>query len=147
LSRPFALLARPQSKAVCHENDEGIMVADGAVNLAGTDHEIARWIWHNLVPKSGQAAFLQGELVRAVEKLRWEAQENGNIKWGSGFELLIDLLTDHLLGEVRLSREEKAAIASDLERLRNFLPVHELKADADAKDLPYVEDDLYDRLR
>ena len=37
--------------------------------------------------------------------------------------------------------------ASDLERLRNFLPVRELKDEAGAKDLPYVEDDLYDRRR
>jgi hypothetical protein len=109
------------------------MVTHGVINLAGTDEEIARWIWHNLVPKSGQAVFLQGELLRAVEKLRWEGQGNGNINWDDGFEMLIDLLADHLLIEARFSREERASITSDLERLRNF-------------DLPHVEDDLYDRL-
>jgi hypothetical protein len=125
---------------------EAIMVSHGVVNLAGTDDEIARWIWHNLVPKSGQAAFLQGELLGAVERLRWEAQVNGNINWDDGFEMFIDLLADHLLSEARFSREERASITSDLERLRNFLPVDELEDDAQARDLPYIEDDLYDRL-
>ncbi|MDX2204205.1 MAG: hypothetical protein NW223_15750 [Hyphomicrobiaceae bacterium] len=122
------------------------MAAFEAVDLAGTDHQIARWIWRNLVPEAGQAQFLQAELLRAVEKLRWEAQENGNINWDDGFEMLIDLLSQHLLGEARFSRSERVAIEDDLKRLRTFLPVRELKDDADAGSLPYVRDDLYDRL-
>jgi hypothetical protein len=115
-------------------------------NLAGTDDEIARWIWHNLVPKSGQASSLQGELLRAIEKLRWEAQGNGNINWDDRFEMLLDLLADHLLNESRFSLEVRTAVAGDLERLRSFTPVLELEDDADFQNLPYVEDDLYDRL-
>ena len=40
--------------------------------------ERARCIWRDFVPKSGQAEFEQGELLRAVEKLRDEAQRNAN---------------------------------------------------------------------
>jgi hypothetical protein len=36
-------------------------------------------IWKTKVPPSGQADTIEGELLRAVEKLRWEAQGNGNI--------------------------------------------------------------------
>jgi len=39
-------------------------------------------------------------------------------------------LEDHLQREPRLSAEVRASIASDLERLRNFLPVRELVDEA-----------------
>ena len=106
------------------------MTPDEIPNLAGTDEDIARWIWHNLVPKSGRASSLQGELLSAVERLRWEAQGNGNINWDDGFEMFLDFLEDHLQREPRLSAEVRASIASDLERLRNFLPVRELVDEA-----------------
>jgi len=124
----------------------GIMTPDEIPNLTGTDEDIARWIWHNLVPKSGQASSLQGELLRAVERLRWEAQGNGNINWDDRFEMFLDFLEDHLQTEPHFSSEIRASIASDLERLRNFLPVRELMDGSDAAKLPYVDDDLYDRL-
>jgi hypothetical protein len=122
------------------------MAAHDTVNVDGSDEEIAQWVWTNLVPRSGQAACLQGELLRAIEKLRWEAQGNGNINWDDRFEMLVDLLSEHLLSEARLSHDEKTTIEDDLERLRNFLPVRDLKDDAEAEKLPYVKDDLYDRL-
>jgi hypothetical protein len=124
----------------------GIMTLEEIPNLAGTDEDVARWIWHNLVPESGQASSLQGELLRAVEKLRWEAQSNGNINWDDQFEMFLDFLDDHLQREPRFSSDIRASIASDLGRLRNFLPVREIVDESDAGKLPYVDDDLYDRL-
>lgn len=115
-------------------------------NLAGSDDDIARWIWRNLVPAAGPAATLQGELLRAVEKLRSEAQGNGNINWDDGFELFVDFLEQHLQREPQFSVQARASIATDLERLRSFLPVLQLTDDRDAALLPYVADDLYDRL-
>jgi len=49
--------------------------------------EEAKFIWKNYVPKSGQADTVQGELLRVIEKLRYEAQDNGNINWDDGFEM------------------------------------------------------------
>jgi hypothetical protein len=49
------------------------------IDTSGDDHSVAIWIWRHMVPKSGQSGTVQGELLRAVEKLRWEAQSNGNI--------------------------------------------------------------------
>ncbi len=46
--------------------------------------EIGRFIWSNYVPKSGQSETVQGELLRAIEKLRDEAHRNGNINWMTG---------------------------------------------------------------
>ena len=42
-------------------------------------------IWKNYVPKEGQAENLQGELLREIEKLRYEAQDNGNRNWDEDY--------------------------------------------------------------
>jgi len=47
--------------------------------------EEAKQIWVNYVPKSGQSDTVEGELIRAIEKLRYEAQNNGNVNWDQGF--------------------------------------------------------------
>lgn len=117
-----------------------------SINTSGTDREVAAWIWNNLVPQSGQSSTVQGELLRALEKLRWEAQENGNINWDEGFVILLAFLERHLLGHPGFSSAERETIQCDLSRLRNFLPVEEFDDEDDAGSLPYVEDDLYDRI-
>jgi hypothetical protein len=116
------------------------------VETAGTDREVASWIWRNLVPKNGQANTVQGELLRAVEKLRWEAQENGNINWDQGFLMLLQFLEEQLGSQQAFSDSQRKTIRSDLARLREFLPADELHDEADSGSLPYIEDDLYDRL-
>ncbi len=103
------------------------------IPISTDDREIAKWIWHNLVPKSGQCNTVQGELLRAVEKLSWEAQNNGNINWDAGFERLIDYLERTLCGEAGISDELKQSIREDLTVLRDH-------------DYPYTEDDLCNRL-
>jgi hypothetical protein len=103
------------------------------VNLEGDTHAVAGWIWKNLVPKSGQANTVQGELLRAVEKLSWEAQNNGNGNWDVGFEKLTTFLRATLGAEHRLSAQMQKSVRRDLDTLSNF-------------EEPYIEDDLYDRL-
>jgi hypothetical protein len=121
--------------------------APGRVNLEGDDSAVESWIWHNLVPKQGQAETLQGELLRAVEKLRWEAQTNGNVNWDEGFVRFIDFLKMHLVAEPGFTSDRKRAVQTDLERLRAFTGIEE-DGDEEAfhASLPYVDDDLYDRL-
>lgn len=117
------------------------------IDTSGSTEDIAKWVWRNLVPKSGSASSVQGELLRAVEKLRWEAQHNGNINWDPCFEMFIALLRDKLANQDYLSREETASLHRDLDRLADFITPEELTEDR-ALDhrLPYVDDDLYDRL-
>jgi hypothetical protein len=104
-----------------------------SIETSGDDHSVAAWIWHHLVPKSGQAETVQGELLRAVEKLRWEAQTNGNINWDDGFVILSDYIENTLLTDSALAQEQRTALSADLKRLRDYGD-------------PYVEDDLYDRI-
>jgi hypothetical protein len=116
------------------------------IDTSGDDHSVATWIWRNLVPKSGQATTVQGELLRAVEKLRWEAQNNGNINWDEGFVILVDYLRQTLNAHPAFTDSDRHAINADLDRLQAFTPAEDLDDEFDSGSLPYVEDDLYDRL-
>lgn len=96
--------------------------------------ETAKLIWKKLVPKSGQAETVQGELLRAIEKLRDEAQRNGNINFRKNCHgILIQYLRTHLATEIHFPEDVINEINKDLDRLsqgRN----------------PYTNDDLYDRI-
>lgn len=95
--------------------------------------EEAKNIWINYVPKNGQADTVEGELIRAVEKLRYEAQNNGNINWDKGFELFCDYLWDVLNDNHVFSQNTLEEIREDINTLRN-------------DDEPYLEDERYDRI-
>jgi hypothetical protein len=95
--------------------------------------EEARSLWQASVPHSGQAATVQGELLRAVEKLRDEAQRNGNINWNDGHQALIAYLQDTLLGSALLDQAEAQEIETDLDRLSRY-------------EYPESSDAPYDRL-
>ena len=98
-----------------------------------SDPELGRWIWQNLVPESGQAETVQGELLRANEKLRYEAHNNGNGNWDNGFELLLDFLESTLCKSKTLFKDPNKHLRKDINILRNY-------------DEPYLEDDLFDRI-
>ncbi len=60
-----------------------------------TDHANEfRALWQTLVTDSGQAPTVQGELIRAVGRMRDEAERNGNANWDEGYELF-DELSDY----------------------------------------------------
>jgi hypothetical protein len=58
--------------------------------------EEAKIIWKSHVPKSGQSDTVEGELIRAVEKLRYEVQNNDNGNWDTGFERFCQYLWEKL---------------------------------------------------
>jgi hypothetical protein len=93
----------------------------------------ARTIWMTKVPPNGQADTIEGELLRAVEKLRREAQANGNINWDEGFEILIRFLRTHLLDAAIYPEDVLKATRAILDRLSR-------------PGLPVVEDGPYDEL-
>lgn len=95
-------------------------------------NEAAR-IWRECVPKSGQADTIEGELLRAVEKLRDEAIRNGNTNWDAGFEILLSFLESKLLDKAVYPEATLAGTRATLVRLRDF-------------DRPCLDDDQYDQL-
>jgi hypothetical protein len=95
--------------------------------------EEVRSLWRTSVPRSGQAATVHGELLRAVEKLRDEAQRNGNINWDTGHEILIAYLRDNLPGSALFDKTAGQEIKTDLDSLSTF-------------EYPDTSDAPYDRL-
>ena len=69
------------------------------IDLAGSNADVAKWIWQTLVPNQGQAALVQAEVLRAIEKLRWEAQSNSNINWDNRFDMLEEPWLKSTFGE------------------------------------------------
>ena len=49
-------------------------------------------VWEKYVPRNGQSEVLQGEMLRQIEKIRLEAQENGNRNWDEDFTYFCDFL-------------------------------------------------------
>jgi hypothetical protein len=95
--------------------------------------EIGRYIWQAYVPNSGQSKMVQGELLRAIEKLRDEAMRNGNVNWDDGFVILAHYIVDTLSASNDISSQQKVQLKSDVDRILDY-------------DHPYLEDDLYDRI-
>jgi hypothetical protein len=63
---------------------------------------------------------VQGELLRAVEKLRDEAQRNGNLNWGSGQKAFIAYLRENLIGSALFDQTAAQEIQADLDTLGKF---------------------------
>ncbi|MGB5336659.1 MAG: hypothetical protein WBN07_13640 [Woeseiaceae bacterium] len=95
--------------------------------------ELGRYIWQNFVPRSGQSDTVQGELLRASEKLRDEAHRNGNINWDGGHEILANFIKKTLTASRDLPWLQKKQLKSDIDIVLN----HEK---------PYLEDDVFDRI-
>ena len=77
--------------------------------------EIAWWdiqpqLWERLVPRSGQADTVQGELIRAIGKATDEAYRNGNRNWASGYERLVRFVVDTLDDPKTFSDEQRRKI-------------------------------------
>ena len=95
--------------------------------------EEEKQIWHSFVPKAGQSDTVQGEMLRAVERLRNEALDNGNMNWDEGFEIFLSYLQSKLADPKVYSDEQIRQSEQILVRLSDF-------------DNPYLKDDLYDFL-
>jgi len=91
-------------------------------------------MWQKLVPASGQAITVQGELLRAIEKLRDEAQRNGNGNFHKNCHgLLVKYLEKYLLDESIFKSEMLSQIKHDLKQISY-------------KTIPYIEDDIYENI-
>ena len=81
----------------------------------------------------GASQHVQGELLRAVEKLRDEARRNGNLNWDKGYEVFLTYLEERLTDPKVFDIERIAETKQILDRLGNF-------------EDPYIEEDYYDEL-
>ena len=84
------------------------------------------------MPARGQAATVQGELIRAVEKLRDEAHRNGNVNWSDDHAILVNYVRNTLLTSGMFDLAAKDEIERDSDRVLDF-------------EHPETSDEPYDR--
>lgn len=120
-------------------------------------HNECKFIWKNYVPKNGKSEVLQGELLRAIEKLRYEAQDNGNANWDGDFEYFCEFIRETLCGKDFYTNDEKTKIKLILEHLKSCgkyamkvydenISDDEFGEDFDVMKIAYTDDNLYDIL-
>ncbi|SES12942.1 hypothetical protein [Lachnobacterium bovis] len=111
------------------------------------------YIMINLVPPSGQADNLQGELLREIEKIRYEAQTNGNYNWDECFTFFCENIKTKLCEQKIFTDEEKNLIYEITDLFKecgmyatNMLFNENLLEDypIDPEKIAYVYDNLYD---
>jgi len=91
-------------------------------------------MWQKLVPSSGQADTVQGELLRAIEKLRDEAHRNGNANFHKDCHgLLIKYLKKYLIDESIFGKEVALEIKKELKEISY-------------KTMPYTDNDIYNNI-
>jgi uncharacterized protein len=94
---------------------------------------VLKFMWKTLVPKNGPAATIQGELLSAVEKIRWECSNNGGVNWDKRFPQRGQFIKTNLINSTILTESEKKTIKAAITTI--------LKAKGG-----YYKDDLYDLL-
>ncbi len=65
-------------------------------------------LWEMLVPPSGPARTVQGEVIRIVGRLRHEIEGNGGINWSDDFRAMQDALVTHLASGNAIADENRA---------------------------------------
>lgn len=110
-----------------------------------------KYIWQNYVPRRGQSKNLQGELLREIEKIRCEAQDNGNVNWDADFTYFCDFITDSLLAQTIYTEDDKTTIKLIMDYLKDCGTYAERYNSGDIRDkdvilskLAYDNDNLYD---
>lgn len=92
-------------------------------------------LWSVLVPESGSAASLQGELVRLIGRLASEYYRNGNMNWDLGYQNMAHCLQ----AELNKAFPEKREIINGI--------VARIISDAETGECDYRDDeDEYDIL-
>jgi hypothetical protein len=71
-------------------------------------------LWDSLVPDQGQAATVQGEVLRSIDRLRSEDYRNGCINWDDYFESMVHFLRERFAGAECFDAPTRRRIQSDL---------------------------------
>ena len=108
-------------------------------------------IWKRYVPAYGPSDALQGELLREVEALRYEAQNNGNINWDDDFAYFCDFIASSIREQSSIPDDMKAAVSDAAAKIKacgeygaRFRDGEIPDDDLDADMIACVDDEPYD---
>lgn len=88
-------------------------------------------LWELLIPSSGNAQTVQGEVVRIAGRVRDEIYRNGGANWNIDFKKMLDAFLVHLASNNALSVEE-------LEKLNSLIQDIRKNGDAETDELDYL---------
>jgi hypothetical protein len=76
-------------------------------------------LWERLVPDSGQADTVQGEIIRAIGRMANELASNGFANWDSGYERLSEFALQHLT-DGTFGPQTTTGIRMDIEHIQAY---------------------------
>lgn len=76
-------------------------------------------LWSKLVPESGQAPTVQGELVRAIGRMSDDFGRNGYANWDSGYEIFSALLAARL-SDGTFGPQTTEGVKKDIEMIAKY---------------------------
>jgi len=96
-------------------------------------------IWEKFIPKSGAADSLQGEMLRVLEKIQFELQDNGMINWNEDFDYFCDFLIENLQ---KIQGDGYDQLDNALSALRKIKAQGAIAIESNSKeqDMPWLED-------
>lgn len=83
-----------------------------------TWQKVSAALWDELVPPSGPAESVQGEVIRCIGKLTDEAYRNGNGNWSDRHRDMVTYLEDTLL-DATFEETRRDALRTQIRKLRN----------------------------
>lgn len=103
LEKLYALFdVKPVAKRIIHDGSAPILVKEG------TWEEQYEELWSFLIPSSGAAKTVQGEVIRIPGRVRDELDRNGGANWDRDYRKMLQALPQYLSLGIPLSDQELA---------------------------------------
>ena len=91
---------KPVAKRITHDGSAPILVKEG------TWEEQYEELWSFLIPSSGAAKTVQGEVIRIPGRVRDELDRNGGVNWDRDYRKMLQALPQYLSLGIPLSDQE-----------------------------------------
>jgi len=103
LEKLYALFdVKPVAKRITHDGSAPILVKEGIWE------EQYEELWSFLIPSSGAAKTVQGEVIRIPGRVRYELDRNGGVNWDRDYRKMLQALPQYLSLGSSLSEQELA---------------------------------------
>jgi len=113
--------------------------------------EECQFVWQNYVSQRGRAKTLQGELLREIERIRCEAQDNGNVNWNNEYAKYCDFISHSLTEQSIFSENQKEIVIAIMDYIKDcgtyakkYNDGEIADSDVEPEKLAYIDDNLYD---
>lgn len=101
LEKLYALFdVKPVAKRITHDGVSPILVKEGSWE------EQYEELWSFLIPSSGAAKTVQGEVIRIPGRVRGELDRNGGVNWDRDYRKMLQALPQYLSLRIPLSDQE-----------------------------------------